>query len=223
MKYGIIILLTINLASCSIYNGGVTKCNDKVIFTKKVTFQTSNEETILYPEFIHKINRKHCLNFLIRKPNLEKSEFTTNYKNKATSLHWALEKALVQENHTVVDPSLYDHWKLKNPDRSPKFDYILEIMEAYSRAYTTNVRNKILFGTELTIKIINPVTTQTVGILQKSITPCTSGCEFKYTECELLEEKVLPKKKGYPKNFLSQEFSINDIAELITEMRKQKH
>ncbi len=222
MKHWVIIGLTLSLQSCSIFGGRKTLCDNKVILTKKVTFQSHNDETILYPEFINKINRKHSLNFVIRKPNIEKSELTTDYQNNSTSLHWALEKALIEENHTVVDPSIYDQWKLKNPDRSPTFDYILEIMEAYSKAYPIGVRNKTLYGTELTIKIINPVTAQTVGILKKSITPCTSGCEFKFTECEFIEEKVLPKKKGYPQNFLSQGFSINDITELVVEMRKKK-
>lgn len=222
MKHWVIIGLTLSLQSCSIFGGRKTLCDNKVILTKKVTFKSHNDETILYPEFINKINRKHSLNFVIRKPNIEKSELTTDYQNNSTSLHWALEKALIEENHTVVDPSIYDQWKLKNPDRNPTFDYILEIMEAYSKAYPTNVQNKTLYGTELTIKIINPVTAQTVGILKKSIIPCTSGCEFKYTECELLEEKVLPKKKGYPLNFLSQGFSIYDINELVKEMRIHK-
>ena len=95
-------------------------------------------------------------------------------------------------------------------------------MDAYSSEYSAAVNNKVLLGNELIIKIINPISGQTVAILKKSTVPCTSGCEFTYTKCKVLEEKALKTKVNYPENFLSVGFSFNDISELIKGLRMQK-
>jgi hypothetical protein len=110
-------------------------------------------------------------------------------------------------------------FKIQNSKRSPKFDFILEIMEASSLNFHAGIKNKILKGSFLTIKIINPITTQTVGILRNNRIPCTSGCEFKYTECEIKSQIALPIKASYPKNFLSEGFSTNVIYEIVRLMR----
>ena len=219
----LLLLLPIAIQSCCVGNYRVCKsCDDENILTKRVSVSPKENKSFIYPELIHKLNRKHSLNFLIRKPNIENSQLTSNAKINKTNLYWELEKALINEKHTVVDPAIYKHWKLNNPIRTPKFDYIIEIMEAYSTKYHIGINNKILLGSELIIKIINPISGQTVGILKKSSVPCTSGCEFKYTNCEFLEEKVLKTKINYPNNFLSVGFSHDDISEVIKSLRMQK-
>lgn len=223
MKNHILILLSLLIfqSCCMRSSGRWGNCDDKTILTKRVTFKPSQNKSFIYPELIHQLNRKHALSFLIRKPNIENSQLTSHAKIDQTTLFWELEKALVREQHTVVDPEVYRHWKLNNPSRTPKFDYIIEIMEAYSTKHFTGINNKILLGTKLIIKIINPISGQTVGILKKSSVPCTSGCDFKYTECQFLEEKALKTKINYPINFLSTGFSIDDISELIKDLRSQ--
>ena len=206
--------------SCS-FNIGFSRnsCDDENLITKIVRFKPNETRSFLYPEFLNKSKNKHSMSFLIRKPQMEMNTLTSNINFKNENLYWILEKALIREQHTVVDPSLYNDWKTKNSKRSPKFDFILEIMEASSINFHTGIKNKILKGSFLTIKIINPITTQTVGILQNNRTPCTSGCEFKYTECEIKSQIALPIKTSYPKNFLSQGFSTNDIYEIVRLMR----
>ena len=222
-NYILLLLLPIAIQSCCIGNyWGGKSCDDENILTKRVSFSPKENKSFIYPELIHKLNRKHSLNFLIRKPDIENSQLTSNAKITQTTLYWELEKALIHEEHTVVDPTVYKHWKLNHPKRTPKFDYIIEIMEAYSSEYSTAINNRVLLGSELTIKIINPISGQTVAILKKSTVPCTSGCEFKYTKCKVLEEKVLKTKVNYPENFLSVGFSFNDISELIKGLRIQK-
>jgi len=222
-NYFLFLLFVITIQSCSKRPyWGNKRCDEKNIMVKRVTFNTNKNRSFIYPELIHQLNRKHSLSFLIRKPNIENSQLTSNAKINKTNLYWELEKALINEKHTVVDPAIYKHWKLNNPIRTPKFDYIIEIMEAYSTKYHIGINNKILLGSELIIKIINPISGQTVGILKKSSVPCTSGCEFKYTNCEFLEEKVLKTKINYPNNFLSVGFSHDDISEVIKSLRMQK-
>ena len=222
-NYILLLLLPIAIQSCCIGNyWGGKSCDDENILTKRVSFSPKENKSFIYPELIHKLNRKHSLNFLIRKPNIENSQLTSNAKITQTTLYWELEKALIHEEHTVVDPTVYKHWKLNHPERTPKFDYIIEIMEAYSSEYSTAINNRVLLGSELTIKIINPISGQTVAILKKSTVPCTSGCEFTYTKCKVLEEKALKTKVNYPENFLSVGFSFNDISELIKGLRMQK-
>jgi hypothetical protein len=208
--------------SCCIRSNGWGKiCDNKNILTKRVTFNPNQNKSFIYPELIHQLNRKHALSFLIRKPSIQNSQLTSHAKIDQTTLVWELEKALVHEQHVVVDPEVYRHWKLNNPSRTPKFDYIIEIMEAYSTKYFTGINKGFLLGSKLIIKIINPISGQTVGILKKSSIPCTSGCEFKYTECQILEKKVLKTKINYPTNFLSTGFSFDDISELIKSLRLQ--
>lgn len=214
-------LATITFQSCqlSLWISKRNLCNDEIVNTKKINFPKSEGSSFLYPELVNKINSKHSLSFLIRKENLETSELTSDVKTDITSLQWALEKALINEQHTVVDPAIYEIWKSNNKERKPKFDYIIEIMEAYSTSYSTGIHNRYLEGIQLTIKIINPISGQTVGILKKATVPCTSGCEIKYTECLITEEITLPRKIGYPKNFISKGFSINDLTQLVKSIR----
>jgi hypothetical protein len=65
----------------------------------------------------------------------------------------------------VIDSSVYENWKHNNKNRKPKFDYILELMEARSIAFLTGVHHKIYYGSQLTIRIINPVTAQFINVL----------------------------------------------------------
>ena len=68
-------------------------------------------------------------------------------------------------------------------------------MDAYSSEYSAAVNNKVLLGNELIIKIINPISGQTVAILKKSIIPCTGGCEFKYKVQDFGRESTQNKSK----------------------------
>ena len=94
-------------------------------------------------------------------------------------------------------------------------------MEAFSPKFATGIHKRVLEGSRVSIKIINPVSGQTVGILKHSSIPCTSGCEFKYTECKLLEGTVLKTKFGYPKNYISNAFSLSDIEGLVKSLRSK--
>ena len=219
-NYILFLLFPIAIQSCCIgpYWGGKS-CDDETILTKRVLLNSKENKSFIYPELIHQINRKHSLSFLIRKPNIEYSQLTSSAQINQTTLYWELEKALINEQHTVVDPAVYKHWKSNHPERKPKFDYIIEIMEAYSTKHSIGINNRVLSGSKLIIKIINPISGQTVAILKKSTVPCTSGCEFRYTNCEFLEEKVLKTKVNYPGNFLSAGFSFNDISELVKSLR----
>ena len=222
MKKGILaIIILLSLQSCNcLYWTNQKSCKKQIPITKKVVFETEETDNFVYPEFVNKLKRKHSISFLIRKAEFDTNNLTSNSKLQSTDLYWELEKALILDQHTVIDPSLYHKWKSTNKERSPKFDYILEIMEAYSTQHSTGINNRYLLGSKLIIKIINPITHQTVGILNSISTPCTSGCEFTYTDCKIIEEKVLKTKYSKPQNFLSKGFSNSKISNLVQQMRE---
>ena len=205
---------------CSFHFGRRNLCKDQTPVTKEITFEVEKNKNFLYPEFVNKLKRKHSLSFLIRKPEFDLNNLTSNSKLESTNLYWELEKALIYNQHTVIDPSLYHKWKSDNNDRNPKFDYIIEVMEAYSTQHPTGIKNRLLLGSKLIIKIINPITSQTVGILNNTTTPCTSGCEFTYTNCEIQDARILKTKYGKPQNFMSAGFSNADISILVQKIRE---
>ena len=97
-NYILLLLLPIAIQSCCVRNyWGGRSCDDENILTKRVSFSPKENKSFIYPELIHKLNRKHSLNFLIRKPNIENSQLTSNAKITQTTLYWELEKALIHE------------------------------------------------------------------------------------------------------------------------------
>lgn len=212
----IILLLPISFQSCSYHAWSENRnCDIENPITKKVEFENSSPASFLYPEIINDLKRKSSLSFLIRKPTFLDNELTTAQNIKSEELYWSLEKALVYNKHIVIDPSVYEKWKGNHQDRKPKFDYILEVMEARSVQYSIGIHHKSYYGSQLTIRIINPITAQIVGVLNHSSTPCTSGCEITYNKCQITDETVLKRRYGRPVNYLSNGFSMNDVNELI--------
>jgi hypothetical protein len=196
------------------------KCKEGEVKTKTIEFKNTAPESFLYPEFINNLRRKSSVSFIIRKQSLLKNELTSTQDVKSLELYWALEKSLVYNTHIVIDPTVYDKWQKGNKDRNPPFDYIIEIMEARNVSYPTNIHNRQYYGSLLSIRIINPVTAQIVGILNHSSTPCTSGCEITYNDCTIKDEKVLKTKTNRPTNYLSKGFSMNDVNDLISKLRE---
>ncbi len=218
-----LLLICFSLQSCySTFHSNwwsKNKCKEGELQTKKVEFKNTAPNSFLYPEFINDLRRKSSISFLIRKPTLLKNELTSTQNISEVEIYWALEKSLVLNKHIVIDPAVYDNWKKGNNSRKPPFDYILEIMETRSVSYATGIHNISYYGSLLSIRIINPITAQTVGILNHSSTPCTSGCEITYNNCSITNEEVLKRGPNKPINYKSQGFSINDVNDLIAKLR----